>query len=521
MVQTLPSIDSIHNEEKVNTISVNASGDKVLIGDCKGTVLLYSLDEKGQHLENTFKFSSAIIEVIWHNEKFLVVDEVEGVHMCSQNGDIEWTFNLEAGGAKAHIQQQITVLDGLGTLRLLTFDGKEHATKYQQIISFEPLQDGFLLLTEQSEVKKINSSFEEVFSREQRGDIGEDIVHYGQGLNSTWFVAREGHALVPGDEEALEIEFFTGNERVSRSEITGRVRAFSSKNEIQYLGLDNGTIIHVSDVYELTEIHQFPYAIQCLALTEKHLIVGTWFHIYGINLVSSEIDWTIEHKGFVEQIMINKNQTKMLFFGEDQNDWTEAEPVGICNIHQQPVEVDDSFLQGWFEKEVVFAETNPEVVYRNVDDFESLLSEGEREMLTDSDRIEEFAFDALSDALNEISQSIEDIDEEEADDLLSMLHESSEVFIPPSAHAGDDQTYVLERGEASLILTLDASNTNDPQSNIVRWSWLDSTGKEIATSMKVKVKLPIGTHQFELRVEASDGVLTTDYVQITILSSDS
>ena len=521
MVQTLPSIDSIHNEEKVKAISVNASGDKVLIGDCKGSVLLYSLDETGQHLENTFKFSSPIIEVIWHNEKFLVVDEVEGVHMYRQDGNVEWTFDLEAGGAKAHIQQQITILDGIGTLRYLTFDGKEHPTKYQQIVSFEPLQDGLLLLTEKSEVKKIDLSFEEVFSRNQRGDIGEDIVHYGKGLNSTWFVAREGHALVPGDEEALEIEFFAGNERVSRSEITGRVRAFSSNNGIQYLGLDNGSIIKVSSGYELVEKHQFPYAIRCLELTEKHLLVGTWFNIYGINLVSNEIDWTIEHKGLVEEISTNVDQTKMLFFGEDQNDWTEAEPVGICNIHQQPVEVDDSFLQGWFEKEVVFAETNPEIVYRNVDDFESLLSEGEREMLTDSDRIEEFAFDALSDALNEISQSIEDIDEEEADDLLSMLHESSEVFIPPSAHAGDDQTYVLEVGEASLILTLDASNTNDPQNNIVRWSWLDSTGKEIATSSKVKVRLPIGTHQFELRVEASDGVLTTDYVQITILSSDS
>ena len=521
MVQTLPSIDSIHNEEKVNAISINATGNKVLIGDCKGTVLLYSLDEEGQHLENTIKFNSAIIEVIWHNAKFLVLDEVEGVHMCSQNGDIEWVFNLEAGGAKAHIQQQIIVLDGIGTLRYLTFDGKEHPTKYQQIVSFEPLQNGFLLLTEQSEVKKINTSFEEIFSREQRGDIGEDIVHYGKGLNSTWFVAREGHALVPGDEEALEIEFFAGTDLVSRTEIKGRVRAFSSRNEIQYLGLDNGTIVRVSDVYELSVIHQFPYAIRCLELTEKHLLVGTWFNVYGIDLISNEIDWTIEHKGLVEEIITDKEQTKILFFGEDQNDWTEAEPVGVCNIHQEPVEVDDSFLQGWFEKEVVFAETNPEVVYRNVDDFESLLSEGEREMLTDSDRIEEFAFSALSDALNEISQSIEDIDEEEGEDLLSMLHESSEVFIPPSAHAGDDQTYVLDTGETSLILTLDASNTNDPQNNIVRWSWLDSTGKEIATSAKVKVKLPIGTHQFELRVEASDGVLTTDYVQITILSSDS
>ena len=94
MVQTLPSIDSIHNEEKVNAISINASGDKVLIGDCKGNVSLYSLSQDGQHLENTFIFSSSIIDVIWHNEKFLVIDEVEGVHMYNQNGEVQWKFNL-------------------------------------------------------------------------------------------------------------------------------------------------------------------------------------------------------------------------------------------------------------------------------------------------------------------------------------------------------------------------------------------------------------------------------------------
>ncbi|MGB2037425.1 MAG: hypothetical protein ACPHX8_03080 [Candidatus Poseidoniaceae archaeon] len=521
MVQTLPSIDSIHLEEKVNAVSVNDSGDKVLIGDCNGTIFLYSLTQNEQNLEKSLRLNSPIISLIWHNEKFLVVDEVDGVHMYNQNGELQWTFALEAGGAKAHIQKQIAVLDGIGTLRLLTFDGKEHPVHYQQIISFQPLSDGFLLLTEQSEVKKVSSSFEEVFTREQRGDIGEDIVHYGKGRNSTWFVAREGHALVPGEEEALEIEFFRDNQRVSRSEISGRVRTFSTYDEQQFLGLDNGSIISVSDGFELTKVMDFPYPIRCLELTENHLLVGTWFNVYGINLVSNKLDWTIEHKGLVEQILVDMNKSKMLFFGEDQNDWTEAEPIGICNIHQNPIEVDDSFLQGWFEKEIIIAETNPEVVYRNVDDFESLLSEGEREMLTDSDRIEEFAFDALSDALNEISQSIDDIDEDETEDLLSMLHESSEVFIPPSAHAGDDQTYVLEHGETSFILTLDATKTNDPQNNIVLWTWLDSTGKEIATSQKVKVKLPIGTHQFELRVEASDGVLTTDYVQITVLSSDS
>ena len=146
MVQTLPSIDSIHLEEKVNTVSVNDSGDKVLIGDCNGTVFIYSLDQDGQHLEKSLRLSSPIMSVIWHKEKFLVVDEVDGVHMYNQHGDLEWRFDLEAGGAKAHIQHQIAVLDGIGTLRLLTFDGKEHPIKYQQIISFQPLVDGLSLI---------------------------------------------------------------------------------------------------------------------------------------------------------------------------------------------------------------------------------------------------------------------------------------------------------------------------------------------------------------------------------------
>ena len=88
MVQTLPSIDSIHLEEKVNAVSVNDSGDKVLVGDCKGTVFLYSLEHDGQHLKKSIRLSSPIISVIWHNEKFLVVDEVDGIHMYNQNGDL-------------------------------------------------------------------------------------------------------------------------------------------------------------------------------------------------------------------------------------------------------------------------------------------------------------------------------------------------------------------------------------------------------------------------------------------------
>ena len=97
----------------------------------------------------------------------------------------------------------------------------------------------------------------------------------------------------------------------------------------------------------------------------------------------------------------------MAFFGEDQNDWTGAEPVGICDVNQERIEVDPSFLQGWFEEEMVEVETNPEIVYRNVDDFTNLLSEEEQQSYNQSMQELEIGLDSLTAAMNEeISHSI-------------------------------------------------------------------------------------------------------------------
>ncbi len=70
-------------------------------------------------------------------------------------------------------------------------------------------------------------------------------------------------------------------------------------------------------------------------------------------------------------------------------------------------------------------------------------------------------------------------------------------------------------------MTLDGSQSSDPQDRIESWSWLDSDGREISTEPKVRVKLSPGSHRFELRVFDSEGGMTSDSVQITIESSDS
>ena len=184
-------------------------------------------------------------------------------------------------------------------------------------------------------------------------------------------MAREGHALVPGEEEALEIELYEGDNLLSREEIKGRVKASISDDSSHYLGLDNGELISMREGIP-ESLHRFSYPIQCIDRSGDTLLIGTWFYIYGLNVQSNEIVWQIEHKGMVEGVQSDA-AGRFVFFGDDQNDWTGAEPVGVCSLNQQTVDVDESFLQLWFEEDFVEVETNPEVVYRNVDDYTCLL----------------------------------------------------------------------------------------------------------------------------------------------------
>ncbi|MEC7483418.1 MAG: PKD domain-containing protein, partial [Candidatus Thermoplasmatota archaeon] len=88
------------------------------------------------------------------------------------------------------------------------------------------------------------------------------------------------------------------------------------------------------------------------------------------------------------------------------------------------------------------------------------------------------------------------------------------------ANAGENQAIRLHDAETAIV-TLDGSQSSDPQDRIQSWSWLDGTGREISNEAKVRVKLSTGIHQFELRVFDSEGGMTSDSLQITIESSGS
>ena len=92
--------------------------------------------------------------------------------------------------------------------------------------------------------------------------------------------------------------------------------------------------------------------------------------------------------------------------------------------------------------------------------------------------------------------------------------------IPPTANAGSDQT--MEEG---VTVTLDGSNSTDPDDGIASYLWTQTSGTPVTLSdpsaaqptfVTTPVDLSGITHTFELKVTDNGGLQATDEVSITI-----
>jgi hypothetical protein len=120
---------------------------------------------------------------------------------------------------------------------------------------------------------------------------------------------------------------------------------------------------------------------------------------------------------------------------------------------------------------------------------------------------------SLLDALND--EIIQEETKEEEEDLMFALSLDAEEIISPSPDAGGDQSLVADE-DGTAIVTLDGSATRDPQERIKSWSWVDSSGKEIADSPTLRVRLNRGSHRLELRIKDNDDRWSSDSIDVRI-----
>lgn len=382
-------------------------------------------------------------------------------------------------------------IDGLGRAIIVDSKGDRHSIDATSVL-FAKVGPQIAIATESGHVSTYSQSGQKIWDRPQRGDVGERITAIGWNQNIL-VVAREGHGLVPGEEEALEIEHWDSGQLTKRFDVRRRVVSIDGN----WMGLDMGGVMHGEEV--VAELH---HPAHLLIDQGESCLAGSWFHVHKIT--PSGINWSVETQGMVEYLSSNPDGTAVLIAGSDQNDYTDPEPVVLIDSTVEGVSLieEDTAIDDWGDAPVI--EINADDLYGEQESIEDIAGIS---ATTNSDH------SGLLDALNDdiVSEQIE----EDEEDLMLALSLDAEEIIAPTPDAGGDQSLTASE-DGTAIVTLDGSETIDPQERITSWSWVDDTGKEIADSPTVRVRLNKGNHRLELRIKDKDGRWASDSIDVRI-----
>lgn len=535
-------------QARISTLGLSPNGKISAWSEINGLVCISHkpLDKSGDDLL-FWKSEGKVTGLIVSNENIFVLDEFFGLVCLDSSGELIWKSEIKGGGfSLIELEDRFAVVDSLGRLNYVLSDGTviDLGSQYSSVTKIEKLGEFLITAHENGEVSAILDG-QTIWQRPSRGELGESITSIGSTSNGNLVIGREGYALVPGEEEALELEIWDVSKSVliRRIDINSRLLVSTNSSRGTIFGFDDGKVMELevgpngqfND--EMSILFDCKYPIKSLIFNSEQIICTAWFFIYGFT--SSGDLWKVEHQGIPEYIKISLDGEVCLFAGEDQNDWTDSEPIGKLSLKSDLIDIDESELPSWFNDVQETTQLTSEELYSEQQISQHLTEDEVKQLEGTAFAAIEESIDELIGALKVENKAVEqsslpgtlniDTDEllSQLDDaienmammpeqsILDELNKSIEEVEVPVANAGGDQR-VTAQDDGTAIITLDGSSSYDPQSRIKVWSWIDSTGREISDIAKLKVRLKLGKYQFELRICDVDGNWNSDYVIIIV-----
>lgn len=460
-----------------------------------------------------------------------VMGTVEGdLHIVSQEGEMLTSYPL-SGGVEALVSTEglVACIDGTGTIHLLDSSCRAKTTLNRKNIS-QLVSDAkgraLALIGEDGSVEVVDSAGEVLLHRQPRADRGERVTAVCFDSAGHLVLARETLGLAAQDEDEVEVEWWTPlGERVGIQGLNTRCTCLQPGQTGVLAGTFGGEVMLMDRDEEPVQIWRSPYAISLLQRLGEDILVASWFNLYRIRLSvpedaieGDEICWEVEHQGIVEFLDLDQQQNSAVLGGEDRNDYTAEEPILVLDLNAEPRwEEEAQSDDGWGLE--VQDEPKGEQAQTDEESYASLLTPAEQALLSEQVLDPDAGDDllaALSGGIDMEEMATAPNDGMHADDLLAgMTEQVVQQTISPVANSGEDMNVEAEE-DGTATVTLDGSATLDPSNRVERWLWRDSRGQEIGNTNKMRVKLAIGRHRFELSVLDDDGVWTTDTTFIVV-----
>ena len=97
--------------------------------------------------------------------------------------------------------------------------------------------------------------------------------------------------MVPGEEEALEVEFWTNGNLERRFDVRRRVISIDGP----WMGLDMGGIMFLDAV-----VAELDPPVNTILNSGEYCLASCWFHLHKIE--KDGIKWSVETQGMVEYV---------------------------------------------------------------------------------------------------------------------------------------------------------------------------------------------------------------------------
>lgn len=535
-------------QARISALALSPNGKVIVWAEINGLVCIShkSVDKTGEDLL-FWKSEGKVTGLSVSNDKIYVLDEFFGLICLNSSGEVIWKSEIKGGGfSLIELDDRFAIIDSLGRLHITLLDGEviDLGSKYNSVIKFEKIGNYLITAHENGEVRAILDG-QTIWQRPSRGELGESITSIGSTAKGDLIIGREGYALVPGEEEALELEIWdiSNDKLIRRIDINSRLMVSANSDRGIIFGFDDGKVTELQIgsngdfAQEMSVLFDCNYPIKSLKFHSEQIICSAWFFIFGYN--SNGDLWKVEHQGIPEYIQISNDGETCIFAGEDQNDWTDSEPIGKISLKDNLIDIDESELPSWFNDVQEVKQLTSEELYSDEQISQHLTKEEakqweETELKTTLESIDELMGALKIDDKAENESSIKGTMDIDTDELLSQLDDAIEnmAMIPeesildelnksiveteiPVANAGGDQRLTAQE-DGTAVVTLDGTSSYDPQERIKAWSWIDSTGREISDIAKLKVKLNIGRYQFELRICDVGGNWNSDNITIII-----
>ena len=217
MVSTRRVVSLLTPEEKIAHLALDPDHDLLAWVEGSRSVHLGRLNEEGEleHL-NVFSSTNTVSFLSFHRSHLVIGDDIGAISFYDHEGKLLESQEVDGGVQTCRFMDlKAVVLSGMGEVLLVQFERPQVnlsiSLGLNDVLHFA-VHAGRIYVAEQGGRVVGMDEAKVVWHRPARGDHGERITGLGLTRGGRLFLTREGHALVAGEEEAIEFELWFNDE---------------------------------------------------------------------------------------------------------------------------------------------------------------------------------------------------------------------------------------------------------------------------------------------------------------------